>query len=277
MLKRVLVLLGETPSSVSARQYAFRLAQDTNAELAGLGGVDLSFIEAPMPGAVGATAYKVRLEEQLKKQAQETRQRLHEAYEQECKTHGVPLEWLSFDGDPVGTLYLATETRDLIVTGHDTAFHGKVHEPLPEMLAKLLLVTPRPVIVCGDVDSNSHEVLVAYDGSLPAMRAVQMFALLGLGKGQRVHVTSIDADQELAARRTGGAVNYLRSHGYEVEASSIATKVSPAEVLRIEVTDRKIGTLLMGAYGHRGFREFLFGSTTRSLVKDPPCALFLYH
>ena len=36
MLKCILVLLGETPSSVSTRRYAFRLAQKTGADLAGL-------------------------------------------------------------------------------------------------------------------------------------------------------------------------------------------------------------------------------------------------
>jgi nucleotide-binding universal stress UspA family protein len=33
----------------------------------------------------------------------------------------------------------------------------------------------------------------------------------------------------------------------------------------------------MGAYGHRGFRQFLFGSTTSTLIEKPPCAFFLYH
>jgi nucleotide-binding universal stress UspA family protein len=274
---RILVLLGETPSSVAARQYAFRLARDTNAELTGLAGVDLSYIEAPMLGGVGTTAYKVQLEEQLKRQAEDSRTRLHDTFEQECKDHCVALEWLSFDGDPIGTLYLATETRDLVVTGHDTAFHGNIHEPLPDMLAKLLLMTPRPVIVCGDQTPNGRDVLIAYDGSVPAMRAVQIFVLLGLATGQRVQVTSIDADNELAARRISSAITYLRSHGCVAEASPIATKMHPAEVLRIEAADRNIGTLVMGAYGHRGFRERLFGSTTGTLVENPPCALFVYH
>ena len=53
MLKRILILLGETPSSAAARQYAFRLVQSTEAEVAGLAGVDLSSIEAPMPGRIG--------------------------------------------------------------------------------------------------------------------------------------------------------------------------------------------------------------------------------
>jgi nucleotide-binding universal stress UspA family protein len=277
MLKRILLLLGETPASISARQYAFGLARTANAELAGLAGVDLSFIEAPMAGGIGTTAFKVRLEEQLKRQARKACARLHDVYEQECKAHGMPFEWLCFDGDPIATLLLAAESCDLVVTGHDTAFHGKMREPMPEMLAKLLLMTPRAAIVCGDEATQGDEILIAYDGSLPAMRAVQIFVLLGLGAGRRIHLTSIDVDKEAATRRATGAVRYLRSHDIDAKMSAIASRVHPAEVLRIEVADRKIATLVMGSYGHRGFRERLFGSTTTQLVEEPPCALFVYH
>lgn len=277
MLKRVLLLLGETPASISARQYAFGLARAADAELAGLAGVDLSFIEAPMLGGIGTISFKVRLEEQLKKQAREAGARLHDIYEQECRAHDVPFEWLCFDGDPIATLYVASEGCDLLVTGHDTAFRGNIREQLPEMLAKLLSMTPRPVVICGDEPAPGREILIAYDGSLPAMRAVQIFTLLGLGEGQRIHLTSIDASKDVAVRRTAGAARYLRSHGQDVELCPIATRTDPAEVLRIEVADRKIGTLAMGVYGHRGLRENLFGSTTTKLVENPPCALFVYH
>jgi nucleotide-binding universal stress UspA family protein len=277
MLKRVLILLGETPSSVSAREYAFRLAHETQAELAGLAGVDLSYIEAPMPGVLGATAYKIRLEQQLKKQASESRERLHESYQRECKQHCLPFEWLSFDGDPIETLQLAAEIRDLVITGHDTAFYGNIHEQLSETLAQLLMTTPRPVIICGDEVTAAREVLIAYDGSIAAMRAVQLFALLGFATDRRIHVTSIDSGKALSARRASAAASYLRGHGYDVEEIPIASSVRPADVLSIEIADRKIGTLVMGAYGHRGFREFLFGSTTSKLAENPPCALFVYH
>ena len=85
-----------------------------------------------------------------------------------------------------------------------------------------------------------------------------------------------DAD-ELAARATHGVADYLRSHEYRVEAHPIVSDVHPSEALRIQVADRNIGTLVMGAYGRRGLRELLFGSTTSSLLEAPPCALFLYH
>jgi nucleotide-binding universal stress UspA family protein len=277
MLKRILVLLAETASSKAAQDYAFRLAKQSGAEVTGLAGIDLTFIEQRMPGRAGAAAFKARLEEQLKTQAEGARQRLHDSFEQECRDHNVTFEWLSFEGDPVGSLYLATESRDLLVSGHDTAFRGNVREPLSEMLSNLMQMTPRPLVVCPDDLPSGDEILVAYDGSVPAMRALQIFVLMGLGAGRRVQVTSIDEDQEMAARRASGAAGYLRSHGIEVSVDPIATSVHPGEVLKIEVPQRGIGMMVMGAYGHRGFREMLFGSTTADLTGNPPCCLFLYH
>jgi nucleotide-binding universal stress UspA family protein len=276
MLKRILILLGETKSSASARHYAFRLAHSTQASVAGLAGIDLTYLNSPMLGGIGTTAWEIGTEKQFKTQADKARRRLHEVYESECSDHRLAFEWLSFDGDPIETLRMASETRDLVVTGKDTGFRGDVDKQSSEMLSKLLAMTPRPVVICPDELSSSDDFLIAYDGSMPAMRALQMFALLGIGRKNRIHVTSVDASQELAARRTGGAIAYLHSHAYEAEAHPIASSVYPAEVLNIEIVDRKIGTLVMGAYGHRGFREFLLGSTTSTLVESPPCALFVY-
>ena len=109
------------------------------------------------------------------------------------------------------------------------------------------------------------------------MCALQMFALLGLGQDKTIHVISVNESQEIAARRAAGAATYLQSHGYQVDAAPIASRVHPAEVVRIETADRRTGTIVMGSYGHSGLGDFLFGSTTVSLVENPPCALFLYH
>lgn len=277
MLKRILVLLGETPSSRHARDYSFNLVHETGAELAGLAGIDLRSIEVPMPGAIGAASYKAKLEEELRKQADDTRRRLREMFEQECKERNVPFEWVSFEGDPAKHLLRAAETRDIIVTGHDTACDGSILTQIPELLTKLLTATPRPAVICPENPSPGKDVLVAYDGSLPAMRTLQLFALLRVWQDSRIHVASIESDYDLAARAAHSATDYLRSHGYQAEAHPIASNIHPSDVLRAQVAERHAGTLVMGAYGRRGLREFLFGSTTKSLVETPPCALFLYH
>lgn len=277
MLKRTLVLLGETEASRSARKYAFRLARRSGIEIAGLAGVDLAFIEAPKAVPVGGMGFKIHCEEALTEQAEDARRRLRGLFEQECRDQGIPFEWLSFDGDPIEILQLAAETRDLLVTGHDTTFRGGVHEYLADTVAHLLTTAPRPIVVCSDEWSEGEAIMIAYDGSLPAMRTLQMFTLLGLADGKPVRVVAIDPSQERAARRAGAAVEFLRSHGCAAAAHPIASRVHPSEIFTIEAAGHGIGTLVMGAYGRRGLRAFLFGSTTAALAETPPCALFLYH
>jgi nucleotide-binding universal stress UspA family protein len=275
MLRRILVLVGETASSASARQYAFGLAQRTGAEIAGLAGVD--FVPERMPGAIGSAFYRHSLDTRLRMQALDVRSHLRDVFESECRARNIPLSWLAFEGDSLSALYLAAETRDMVIAGHDTAFRSAEPGLLSEMLAGLVRVSPRPVVVCPGNPPKGDRILIAYDGTAPSMRAVQIFALLGIGQGQPIDVISIDENQELAARRSSGVAGYLRAHGHIVEENPVASRADPADVLRTEVANRMAGTLVIGAYGQRGFAEMLFGSATRNLIEDPPCALLIYH
>jgi nucleotide-binding universal stress UspA family protein len=277
MIKRILVLLGETASSAAARSCAYALAHDSNATLTGFAGIDLSSIEAPMPGFVGAAAYKSRMEEQLRQQAAESCARTTQSFESECRERVLGFELLSFEGDAKTAACDALETHDIAVAGHDAAFHGRARDDLSGLVEGLLSDGPRPVIVCADTAPQFERVLVAYDGSVPSMRAVQMYVLLGLGRGQNMYVASVAADKAAAVRRTSVAASYLRSHGYEPAEYPIVTSANPAEALRSAVQDREIGMLVMGAYGRRRLKETLFGSTTTGLLAQPPCALFVHH
>ncbi len=277
MLRRVLVLLGETAPAVAARDYAFRMTRDMNVELTGLAGVDPSALYVPNLARAGAAGIQAQIEEELRQQAEDLRARLHQDYQQACTAQGVPFSWQTFDGDPEEALGLAVETRDLVIAGHDTSFHPGAGRPLPDALARMLSATPRPFILCGPQVPEDGGVVVAYDGSVPAMRALQMFALIGLANGQDIKVLSVDAEAEEAERRAGGAVSYLRSHGFEASAVPVASRGNPAEIVHDEVRNLRARTLVMGSYGRRGWRQVLFGSTTSRLVEKPPCALFVYH
>jgi nucleotide-binding universal stress UspA family protein len=57
----------------------------------------------------------------------------------------------------------------------------------------------------------------------------------------------------------------------------LASTEPPAHVIPEHVRQRDPGLLALGAYGQRGWREFLFGSVTGSLLKASPVPLFLYH
>lgn len=277
MLRRVLVLLGETEPAVAARDYAFRMARENNVGLTGLAGIDPSALYVPNLARAGASGIQQQIEEELRQQAEDLRRRLHENYQRACAERGIIFEWQTFDGDPDEALGLAVETRDLVIAGHDASFHPRSGRPLPDTLARMLAATPRPFILCGPHVPEDGGVVVAYDGSVPAMRALQMFTLIGLAGGQEIKVLSVDADAGEAERRAGGAVSYLHSHGLKATAVAVAARTNPAEVVHEEVIALKARTLVMGSYGRRGWRQVLFGSTTSRLVEKPPCALFIYH
>jgi len=282
VLRRILTILDETPCSESARQYALQLASVHRAEIAAVAGIDLLPTAVPMLGGIGSAAYQARLDDALGREAEAVRYRLHAAFVTECSAQGMPFEWLSFDGDLPTALLSAVEVRDLVVTGNDARIHGNLHKRICERIKKLVLMAPRPIIVCPQGASVPGQIMVAYDGSVPAMRKVQLFTLLQEGLRQEgmekpLCVVSIGTNAELVTRRTRAVASFLRSHGHEADPEPIVSHHSPAEVLNAEVKARKIGTLVMGAFGHRGYRELLFGSTTGLLLEKPPCALFVYH
>ena len=43
------------------------------------------------------------------------------------------------------------------------------------------------------------------------------------------------------------------------------------------VAANKIDLLVMGAYGHSRFREFILGGATKSIMSRPPMPTFLSH
>ena len=118
---------------------------------------------------------------------------------------------------------------------------------------------------------------MAYDGSLQATRALQMFQAVWLDSADEVHVVCVDPDQEHASRCAECAVEFLQGHDIEVQAHALATSEAPAHVLLEYVQQVEAGLLVMGAYGRSALWEFLGRSVIHTLLQESPVPLFLYH
>ena len=124
---------------------------------------------------------------------------------------------------------------------------------------------------------DGEAVVVAYDGSLQAARALYAFEASGLGTSREVHVVSVASDYQEAARRADRAVGFLHLHGIEAIPHPVDTAVSTAEVILRKVRCLEAGLLVMGAYGQPALREFFLGSTTRTVLEESPVPVFCYH
>ena len=73
------------------------------------------------------------------------------------------------------------------------------------------------------------------------------------------------------------AREFLKVHGVEADLDAQGSSGDPAGILLKRAEKVGARMLVMGAFGHRGFREILFGSCTRHLFTSAPLPLFIYH
>ncbi|MDP2331184.1 MAG: universal stress protein [Reyranella sp.] len=283
-MRSILVTVDDTPSSIAAKAVAVALAQGAGASLRGMTGIEISDLEQVEPVPLGGVQYaydRLQHREQLAKERRVRVARLPEAFQRSLAEQGLEAPCSVIETDVRGNLLREIETCDLVVTGRDTEFHLEPRDGVAPLVEHLIARGGRPVVVSGPTAAGTGPILVAYDGSAPAAKALQMATLLGLfgssGGDGAAHVLSIHRDRSEASAIALRAGTFLKSHGIEAKLEPCVASGDPADFLMRRAAEIGARMLVMGAFGHRGFREILFGSCTRRLFNGAPLPLFIYH
>lgn len=277
MIRSILVALDDTPGAVAARDLSIALARRTGAALTAATVLDwphaMDAHEAVPPGAA---AFKERRDAARARRLEEEAEAAFAA----CTTAAgdVGFNRLRLTDAPEPALLAAGATHDLVVIGRDSTLGLEdCPDGLAPVIEALLHDGARPLLVVPPGAAPAEGgVLVGYDGSIPAMRALQLFALLGLAEGAATKVLSLDEDAGAAARMAGEGAAYLQSHGIAAEALPI-TGTHPVDALLTEATAMRARMLVMGAYEHSGLRTLFTGSATQKLLRAAPCPVFVAH
>lgn len=134
------------------------------------------------------------------------------------------------------------------------------------------------VLVCPlDVAFSAFEtVLVAWDGSREALRAIRR-AMPILKQASAVEVTMLDPPSIDSAPGSEMAT-LLSRHEVDVEIYTQSTlNLGTAEALKRRVAENGANLVVMGAYGHSPFREYVLGGVTREVLHDVPVPIFMTH
>lgn len=288
MLSSILVALDGSASSLRAGRLALGLAQRHKAHVKGLGIVNSAWIQRPEPVPIGGTAFKRELDLRALQSATERVEAVLQAFREDARdAHVAALETGEAAGDPLEVLEVEAIAHDLVVIGRNSLFdvEGDARE-ISHCVDRIIRGEPRPVVLVppnanGDGDSDiTGPVVVAFDGSPAASRALHMFALLGIGRDREVHVLTVDNSSEKAAGEMAArACALLQRHGI-VQTHPIGLgdrkAGAPAETILGTAKTLEAGMVVMGAYGHSGIRE-IFGSCTREVLNGFPKVLFLHH
>lgn len=276
MLKSLLIALQNTPASLEAKKLALALARKHGTALHGLAIVDPDIVAPPEPTPVGGDAYKQRKDAALVERARAAAEELARGFANECRSASVKDDAQVIVGEAAAGLIAASALHDLVLLGVDCDFSAEPADLSP-LIASLLRNNPRPLIVSPRQANANGPTLVAYDGSIPAMRALQLFCALGLRTEHEAIVVSVDDDTAKAAAMADTGARFLQARGYK---TSLRPSPADGDVTAALIDAAKAAgaaTVVAGAYGHRGWREWLLGTTTERLLRASPAHVFVHH
>jgi nucleotide-binding universal stress UspA family protein len=278
MLRSILVALDDTPGAQAARDAAIALARRTGAALTAAVVLDRPHTASDHEFVpVGGAAFKARRDAKLTEQAEREAQQALDAFT--AAVGDLPHEMLRLEDAPEPALLRAGATHDLVVVGRDSTLgREETAGGVAPVIEQLLMDGARPLLVIppGVTPRTEGPVLVGYDASIPAMAALQLFALLGLAEGAEVRVVSADEERAAAERMAEEGATYLRRHGLAATALPI-TGSRPADLLLAEAEGMGARLLVTGAFENTGLTRLFTGSATHTLLRDARLPLFIHH
>lgn len=140
-------------------------------------------------------------------------------------------------------------------------------------LERIVRASQVPVFVASRVFRPIGKVLVAYDGSPSADKAIDRMSRSAVFGGLRITLLHVGSGAQIGAR-LDDAVTRLAAAGLAADARIVDGE--PDETLQAIVEAEGHDLLVMGAYGHSRIRSLIIGSTTTAMVQSVRIPVLLY-
>jgi nucleotide-binding universal stress UspA family protein len=275
MIRKILVGLDGSRDGDRAVEQGIRWARLTGAELTGVGVVDEPTICRPEPVGAWGASLKERRDATLLADA---RTRVHgfvSRFADRCRAAGVRHHELTETGLPSEKLLDLTPDVDLTVLGRETHFQFETQDEADRTLEKVVRGSERPVVAVPDVVNHGRPVVVAYDASPAAVRALESFAESGLDEGRPVRVVSVAPDAIAARLLAEDATRYLTHFRIRTEAVPLTGR-NATNILVEKIRSEKPAFVVMGAFGGPRRFQFFRRSTTHRMLREAGVPLFLH-
>lgn len=265
MIKRILLATDGSEGAHSAESLAQYLAYELEGELVALFVKDIRLIQVTEFLDMGAlsmpvSAYRDEFDQALSMRGDAVISTLA----QSAESARVPFEGRMRTGRPYVIIAEEGRTADLVVLGRGGV--GSSEEPagIGGESERVVRGTAVPVLVAAPGYSKLGRMVVGYDGSGPATRALHQAADLAEALDLPVLVVTVNDDEKKGQARLDEALTYLEPRDLQKSVSLAAG--DPAERL-LELNETSDLTVL-GISGHRSVPRWLIGSTSEYVLRQ---------
>jgi len=168
------------------------------------------------------------------------------------------------NGQLVETMQEFEADADLIVIGKRGEASNIDMEHLGSNLERVVRSTKIPVLVASRAFKPISKMLVAFDGGVSAMRAIEHIASSSVFKGIECLLLHVGTDVSSCRKQLGGAVATLRDAGFTADFRVLPGQ--PDSEIAKTIEAEGLDLLVMGAYGHSRIRNLIVGSTTTQMI-----------
>jgi nucleotide-binding universal stress UspA family protein len=131
----------------------------------------------------------------------------------------------------------------------------------------------KPVLVVNKPFSQPERLMLAYDGSEAANKALDWLVTSPLYKNMQCHLVHVCSDAQKGQTLLDSALNTLRNANIDCE-STVLTGEPLAQLLAYQA-EQQIDLMVMGSFGHSRLREMFLGSLTLKLLTQSKVPLLL--
>jgi nucleotide-binding universal stress UspA family protein len=202
------------------------------------------------------------------------------AFEKAMKADGIEFSFQQVEGSSSQiAMDVADQARahDISIMSASQMGDGSGFEE--DFSERVVMLSGRPVLILprnAETKFDFTEIMVGWDGGREAARAT-FDAMPLLRTARRVRLVGIDVaprGQEPAA----DIAETLAHHGVKTEITHVSSDgMNAGETLLRATKDHGAGLLVMGAYGHGRFTEFIFGGATRHVFRHLTCPVLMSH
>lgn len=131
----------------------------------------------------------------------------------------------------------------------------------------------KPTLVVNNAFSLPRKTMLAYDGSSPSNKALEMVSSNEMFKNMPCHLVHVSREESTSERLLEKAASQLTSAGIDVTTATLNGKTEKA--LINYQAEHDIDLTVMGAFGHNRMRDFLLGSFTAKMLEKTNKPLLL--
>lgn len=176
-------------------------------------------------------------------------------------------------GSPVDQLLEKAQIADLVIMGKRGEFERWDNDELGVTVQAMSRNLSQPLLVVKKSWRPCNRILLGYDGSEHAGKALQITAQLAEGCQAQVVIISVTNDTEFGENCCREAREYLSS--YAVKMDSLVISGDPGKELAHYAQTNNVDMIVIGAFGHSRIREAILGSTTEHILRFSKCPVLL--